>query len=328
MTALAFAASAARAQATIDNVSGSGCAACASGLVTVNGNQSGNQTSPWNVGGGLTVGDTHTGELDIGAGGSVTTSGAPFTLDSIGNQPGSRGAVNVSGPGATWISNTQYFYVGLNGNGTLTIGDGGTVEGGGIGIIIAGGGATAGNVTVMGAGSLLTGPHLQVGLAGNGTLTIADQGQVTTPLLTIATLGTGTGTLNIGAAAGQPAAAPGTLNTPTVAFGAGTGDIVFNHTDTSGNYTFAPPIGGTGAVDVYSGETVMTGASTYAGPTTIHGGTLSAGAPNVFSPNSDYAVHAAGALNLRGNSQTLASLTNAGLVSMGSGTTPGTVLTT
>ncbi|MBK3786101.1 autotransporter outer membrane beta-barrel domain-containing protein, partial [Paraburkholderia aspalathi] len=35
-----------------------------------------------------------------------------------------------------------------------------------------------------------------------------------------------------------------------------------------------------------------------------------------------------GALNLRGNSQTLASLTNAGLVSMGSGTTPGTVLTT
>ena len=54
-----------------------------------------------------------------------------------------------------------------------------------------------------------------------------------------------TGTLNIGAPAGRAPVAPGTLNTPTVTFGAGTGDIVFNHTDTTGNYKFAPAVSGT-----------------------------------------------------------------------------------
>ena len=65
------------------------------------------------------------------------------------------------------------------------------------------------------------------------------------------------GTLNIGAAAGNPAAAPGTLTAPSVAFGAGTGTINFNHT--SADYVFAPAISGNGTVNVLAGTTTLTG---------------------------------------------------------------------
>ena len=57
-------------------------------------------------------------------------------------------------------------------------------------------------------------------------------------------------------------------------------------------------------------------------------GTLRAGALNTFSPNSAVTVASGGTLDLNGFSQTIASVTNAGLVNMGTGTAPGTVLTT
>ena len=77
------------------------------------------------------------------------------------------------------------------------------------------------------------------------------------------------GTLNIGAGA-----APGTLTTPSLAFGAGTGTLNFNHT--SANYVFAPTIsgGGTGSVNVLAGTTTLTATNTYTGPTNVNGGTL------------------------------------------------------
>jgi type V secretory pathway adhesin AidA len=55
---------------------------------------------------------------------------------------------------------------------------------------------------------------------------------------------------------------------------------------------------------------------------------LRAGAPNTFSPNSAVTVASGGTLDLNGFSQTVPGVTNAGLVNMGSGTAPGTVLTT
>ena len=54
---------------------------------------------------------------------------------------------------------------------------------------------------------------------------------------------------------------------------------------------------------------------------------MRAGAPNTFSPNSAVTVASGGTLDLNGFSQTILSLTNAGLVNMGTGTAPGTVLT-
>ena len=107
--------------------------------------------------------------------------------------------------------------------------------------------------------------------SGTGTLTIADGGIVTGPV-TIATNAGAIGTLNIGAGAGDPAAAPGMLTAPGVAFGAGTGTLNFNHTST--DYVFAPVISGNGAVNVLAGVTTLTANNTYTGATTINGGGL------------------------------------------------------
>ena len=88
--------------------------------------------------------------------------------------------------------------------------------------------------------------------------------------VTIATNAGATGTLNIGAGAGNPAAAPGTLTAPSVAFGAGTGTLNFNHTST--NYVFAPAISGNGTVNVLAGTTTLTANNTYTGATTSMAG--------------------------------------------------------
>ena len=126
--------------------------------------------------------------------------------------------------------------------------------------------------------------------------------------------------------AGAPAAAPGTLTAPSVAFGAGTGTINFNHT--SADYVFAPAISGPGTVNVLAGTTTLTAANTYSGPTNVIAGTLRAGALNTFSPNSPVTVASGGTLDLNGFNQTVPGVTNAGLVNMGTGTAPGTLLTT
>ena len=166
---------------------------------------------------------------------------------------------------------------------------------------------------------------MNIGNLGTGTLTITNGGIVTGPIVIAKNVGA-IGTLNIGAGAGNPAAVPGTLTAPSLAFGAGAGTLNFNHT--SANYVFAPAISGNGTVNVLAGTTTLTGANSYSGATNVNAGTLRGGAPNTFSPNSAVTVASGGTLDLNGFSQTVSSVTNAGLVNMGTGTAPGTVLTT
>jgi len=93
--------------------------------------------------------------------------------------------------------------------------------------------------------------------------------------------------------------------------------------------TLAGVISGAGTVDQISpGTTILSGANTYSGNTTVSAGILQAGALDTFSPNSAVTVATAGALDLAGFNQTVGGLTNAGLVNMGTGTPPGTLLTT
>ena len=183
-------------------------------------------------------------------------------------------------------------------------------------------------MTVTGAGSTWSnGSGVNIGNFGTGTLTIANGGLVTVngPVV-IATNAGAVGTLNIGTGAGNPAVAPGTLTATSVAFGAGTGTINFNHT--SANYVFAPAISGNGTVNVLAGTTTVIGANSYGGATNVNAGTLRAGAPNTFSPNSAVTVASGGTLDLNGFTEAVSGVTNAGLVNMGTGTAPGTVLTT
>jgi outer membrane autotransporter protein len=280
--------------------------------------------STWNSA-DIVVGGMGTGTLIIQNGGTVISSAGG---GSIGMVAGSTGTVTVTGPGSIWNNSPGGgLNVGSFGTGTLTIANGGMVINNTTPAANIGNGAgSIGTVTVTGAGSTWSnGSGVNVGNFGAGTLTIANGGLVTGPIV-IATNAGAIGTLNIGAGAGNPAAAPGTLTATSVAFGAGTGTINFNQT--SADYVFAPAISGNGTVNVLAGTTTLTGANSYSGATNVDTGTLRAGAPNTFSPNSAVTVASGGTLDLNGFSQTVFGVTNAGLVNLGTGTAPGTVLTT
>ena len=299
---------------TIGNLLGS------QGTVTVSGTG-----STWTNIGTLVVGGLGTGTLTIQNGGTVNSGGG----GSVGLSAGSTGTVLVTGPGSIWNNSPGGgLNIGSFGTGALTITNGGTViNNTAFTANIGEGAGSLGTVRVAGAGSTWSNSSgLNIGNLGTGTLTIAEGGVVTAPSVVIAANAGAIGTLNIGAGAGNPAVAPGTLNAPTVAFGAGIGTINFNHTFF--DYVFAPAISGNGTANVLAGTTIFTGANTYSGPTNVDAGTLRAGAPNTFSPNSAVTVASAGTLDLNGFSQTVSSLTNAGLVNMGAGTAPGTLLTT
>jgi T5SS/PEP-CTERM-associated repeat protein/autotransporter-associated beta strand protein len=288
------------------------------GTVTVTG-----LGSNWSNAGGVAVGGLGTGTLTIQDGGTVIGGGG-----SVGLSAGSIGTVTVSGPGSSWLNGPSGgLNIGSFGTGALMIANGGTV----INITnltanIGNAANSQGTVTVTGPGSVWSNLFgVNIGNSGTSTLTVADGG-IVTGHVAIATNAGSIGTLNIGATAGNPAAAPGTLMAPSVAFGAGSGTINFNHT--SADYVFAPAISGNDTVNVLAGTTIFTGANTYSGATNVDAGTLRAGALNTFSPNSAVTVASGGTIDLSGFNQTLPGLTNAGLVNMGTSTAPGTVVTT
>ena len=174
---------------------------------------------------------------------------------SIGLSAGSAGTVTVTGPGSTWNNSPGGgLNIGSFGTGTLTVANGGVViNNTAFAANIGHGAGSLGTVTVTGAGSTWSNSSgVNIGKLGTGALTIANGGVVTGPIVIAKNAGA-IGTLNIGAGAGNPAAAPGTLTTPSVAFGAGTGTLNFNHT--SANYVFAPAISGNGTVNVLAGTT-------------------------------------------------------------------------
>ena len=298
------------------------------GTVTVDGTGG---VATWDNTGDLTVGENGTGELTILSGGRVTND-----RGLIANGAGASGKITVDGMGAVWISEAE-IAVGRAGIGELNILGGGKVSNT-VGYVGYDADST-GTVMVDGAGNGGAGATwnneflLCVGHLGSAEVTIRNAAVVTAGDGTIIANEGGSGILNIGGAASEAPTAPGILDTPVVKFGDGTGKLVFNHTDNTGNYTFESVMTGgaaaTSTVDVYSGFIVMTGVgSDYEAPTTLHGGTsFAAGAVGVFSRNASYDIRNAATMDLRGRSQNTGSITNAGLINMGSGTTPGTILT-
>ncbi|WP_348935889.1 autotransporter domain-containing protein [Aquabacter sp. CN5-332] len=143
------------------------------GTVTVTG-----ADANWNLGSSmLYVGGHGNGTLTIEAGGTVTSGNSI-----IGDADGSVGTVTVTGANAHWNLGTSQLQVGILGNSTLTIEAGGMVTSGngyiGTGSSVAG---PTGTVTVTGADARwnLGSSTLQVGVWGNGTLTIEAGGTVT-----------------------------------------------------------------------------------------------------------------------------------------------------
>jgi T5SS/PEP-CTERM-associated repeat protein/autotransporter-associated beta strand protein len=225
------------------------------------------------VSGGNTVFGTVGGAVStmtISNGASVTTG-----QDYIGSSFGSTASVTVTGAGTLWTENASQI-VGDNGTGSLTIANGATVNVSN-GVFIGNNGGGVGSVLVTGAGStynVLSGGPLIVDVRNVGSLTVANGGTVNATGGVLVDLFSNAGTINIGAAAGQTAVAPGTINDSGfgINLNAGGSTIVFNHT--SSNYTFSPIIFGAGSVVVDAGTTIFAGTETYTGTTTINGGTL------------------------------------------------------
>ena len=144
-----------------------GLSAGSTGAVTVTGPGSTWNNSP---GGGLNVGAFGTGTLTIANGGTVIND-TPNTAN-IGEFAGSRGTVTVTGADSTW-SNSLGVNIGRLGTGTLTVADGGIVNGpimiatnpGSIGTLNIGAGV--GNPAV--APGTLTAPSVAFG-SGTGTI--------------------------------------------------------------------------------------------------------------------------------------------------------------
>ncbi|MCP4316034.1 MAG: autotransporter domain-containing protein [Hyphomicrobiales bacterium] len=270
----------------IGHVSGSNGIATVKGVHT-GGSQDYRSTLSGNE---LMVGKSGTGALTVEDGGLVDVTSDSF----IGSASGSNGIATVKGVhtgGSQDYRSTlsgNELRVGDNGTGALTVEDGGLVDvdetfvigsaSGSNGIATVKGVHTGGSQDYR---STLSVGGAFVGFLGTGALTVEDGGLVDVTGDAFIGLRSGSdGTVNIGAAAGSTALAPGFFNARSVYFGDGAGTLVFNHTDVTGTYQFAPDIvsfgGGTHAILHEAGWTGLTGdGSGFDGQTSIDGGILS-----------------------------------------------------
>ena len=232
--------------------------------------------------GNVVVGVSESGNsLVVSNGATVVASGAdgdPASGGLIGYNAGaSNNSITVTGAGST-LSSPMGVTVGLNGSGSsLVISNGGTASSN-IGQIGYAAASSNNSVLVMGIGSawnnLSASNGIQVGVSGQGVLTVADEAEVrlnsASPGLTLAQNAGSSGTLNIGRYGAQDAA--GTISTPRIVFGDGTGTINFNQ---STGTDISAPISGNGSVNqLGSGMTILSGNNTYTGTTTVVNGTL------------------------------------------------------
>lgn len=293
---------------------------------------------------GITVGIAGVAHMSVLDGAVLESSSDLVDYDYIGQTTTldgvrAEGHVVVDGKGSSWINATG-LVVGLAGTGTMMISHGASVSSGYdsyIGITrgsISGQQALYaghGEVTITDPGSIWTTATLDIAQqnGADGILTVSKGGRFKTTKIDGIRVGLGGhGIINIGAPSDQSAVTPGYIESDNILLvKSGNSELNFNHTATvADNYQFSPFMSGEGTVNVMSGVTAFTGENSYSGPTTISGGVLKAGSGRAFSPDSDFLVHSGGTLDVNGISQTVNSLTNAGYITMGRGTVPGTTL--
>ena len=255
------------------------------------------------------------GTLTVSNGGTLNSQGGAEVDALVGTA-----SVTVTGAGSTW--NVGAGLGGLvvgggttGGPGTLTIANGGQVNGAGI-VAVGDPGPGTSFITVTGSGSTLTATGgLVIGQTGTriGTLNVAAGGVVNaaggTSIGTGSTLNLGTGGLS------------GAIATPAIV---NDGAIVANFTDT---LTLAAVISGAGTLGkAGTGTLTLTGNNSYTGGTTINGGTISVAADANLG-------NAAGTLAFGGGTlQTTASFTTSRATTLNAGsgifnTASGTTLT-
>ncbi|WP_143684888.1 autotransporter outer membrane beta-barrel domain-containing protein, partial [Variovorax sp. KK3] len=252
--------------------------------------------------------NAYTGATHVQAGAlALTTTGSIAASSGINVAAGARFDISSAAAGSVVRNLTGAGNV-LLGESTLTIAEADGEFSGAL--------SGSGNLVKRGAGTfLLSGDSSYTGGTSvkGGTLAIGRSSAL------------GTGTLSMDDHTTLAFAADGIHLANAIAF-TGNNDPVFD----TGSHTVTITGGIAGAADLTkagSGTLVLGAANnSYRGATTIAEGTLAAGAPNAFSPASAHVVAAGATLDLAGYSQSLASVTNSGTVSL-LGSRPGTVLT-
>ena len=236
------------------------------------------------------------GTLNITGGATVY---ATMGFAGIGEWGGSTGAVTVDGTGSTWADLTS-LNVGLGGNGTLNVTNGGAVSNSGVAYIGYSSGSTS-SATVSGAKSTWTNGPINVGISGNGTLSVSGGGAVSsgsgsiagssgsTSVATVNGVGStwsnngslvvgnsGSGTLSV-TNGGAVSSIGGSIGASSGSTGVATVDGA-GSTWTSGSDLYVGN-SGSGTLNVTSGGAVSVAGTTYVGF-----GAGSAGAIN-FGPN-------------------------------------------
>ncbi len=150
-------------------------------------------------------------------------------------------------------------------------------QSGSSGIAVVSGSDASSGSTVR---STLKAKSLTVGDRSTGTLVVSNGGEVEinggSSALSIAEKTGSTGTFAVGAASGDTPLGTGILKASEVTFGGGTGTVLFNHADDSGDYAFSLEISGAGTIVAESGYTSLTSKLTsFTGTTEVEGGSLS-----------------------------------------------------
>ncbi|MCV9907835.1 autotransporter-associated beta strand repeat-containing protein [Brucella sp. HL-2] len=283
------------------------------GKVTVTGNGT-PSSAKWAVEKSLVVGNINTGSLEISNGGIVKV-GKDLV---IGGQNSVSGTVNLTGPQSN-LTADGILAVGDSGQGTLTITNGAQVQSGKVAIGRNTG--STGSVFVTGVGTKWTARDIYIsgGNAdndgGRGSLTIADGAVVGAPrgMINIGDNGA-YGILNIGAAEGESAVAPGIFVGRDLMLSPFT-DVVFNHN--ASDYSFDASISGFANLKFLSGKTKLTGDSSFFnGNATVTNSTLDVAERAKL--NGTLTVNNAG--RLEGSGQVGTTIINAGGVLAPTGT--------
>ena len=224
----------------------------------------GTGTSTWINSSNLYIGAGGTTTLTITGGGSVSD-----TVGSLGNGSGTATVAVGGGTGSSNWTNSNILYVGSFSNGTLNITGGGTVSN--TVAMIGSSSGIAGTVTVGGGTGQATwtcSSYLSVGGPGTGMLNINTGGFVSATALEG---GNANSSIIFNGGTLQITATDSASNTLNLLSGGDTLDVPTTGT----TFTVTSNISGSGNLNKSGQATlVLTGANSYAGMTTVSGGTL------------------------------------------------------
>ncbi len=260
--------------------------------------------------GALTIGGSGIGMLSVVSGGRLVTTSSV----SLGLTAASAGSMLINGAGSNWV-NSGPVVVGSDGNGSITLSNGGTMSSAGV-TLGAGGGSGSININGTPASATFTGTVV-VGGTSSGRITTS--GGVSGPSFILGDSATGVGSFSVSVLGSLTSSGPFTVGN------AGTGVATFgSNVSSTGGITVGAATGGNGSMTIVGAivnntGSVVVGASGTGLLTLNPGATLSSGSA-IIGRN----LGGSGIVNFAGGNwintgSVIIGSTGSGVVTVGSG---------